>query len=319
MADETTRDDPDEPLSPEAASPSQEEMARREQDAEVQIFDGVRGQDGGPVLPVRLQMQDMFCFSCHKGVSCWNQCCYGTDVTLTPHCILRLSRRFDLRPAEFLERYTYPALWEKSNLPVAKLVMTGEDGKGPCTFLHEEDGCTVYEDRPATCRYYPLGLAAIKLKDSDEKAKFHFLVKEPHCKGHEEDKLQSVEQFRREQEVEAYDEVNQGWMEIHMKMASWITIGGPGGKDVSAQSKKMFYMVSTDVDAFRRFVFETKFLQVYEIDPEAFEVLKFDDIVLLKLGFDWLKNVLFNEPTVSLRESVLKEAIAATRAEMGAT
>ncbi|MDH3968635.1 MAG: hypothetical protein OEU56_16580, partial [Rhodospirillales bacterium] len=81
----------------------------------------------------------------------------------------------------------------------------------------------------------------------------------------------------------------------------------------------MFYMVSTDVDAFRRFVFETKFLQVYEIDPEAFEVLKFDDIVLLKLGFDWLKNVLFNEPTVSLRESVLKEAIAATRAEMGAT
>jgi hypothetical protein len=316
MSDETTRD---EPLSPETASPSQEEMARRETDAEVQIFDGVRGQDGGPVLPVRLQMQDMFCFSCHKGVSCWNQCCYGTDVTLTPHDILRLSRRFDIRSAEFLQRYTYPALWEKSGLPVAKLTMTGEDGKGPCTFLHEEDGCTVYEDRPATCRYYPLGLAAIKLRDSDEKAKFHFLVKEPHCKGHEEDKLQTVEQFRREQEVEAYDEVNQGWMEIHMKMASWITIGGPGGKDVSAETKKMFYMVSTDVDAFRRFVFGTKFLQVYEIDPEAIEVLKFDDIVLLKLGFDWLKNVLFNEPTVSLRESVMKEAIAATRAEMGAT
>jgi Fe-S-cluster containining protein len=263
-------------------------------------------------------MQDMFCFSCHRGVSCWNKCCYGTDVTLTPHCILRLSRRFELRPAEFLQGYTVPGIWEKAGLPVAKLKMAGEAGTGPCVFLDEEEGCTVYSDRPATCRYYPLGLAAMKLKESDEKAKFHFLVKEPHCKGHEEDKLQSVEQFRREQEVEAYDEVNQGWMDILMKMASWMTMGGPQGKDVPAQTKKMFYMASTDVDAFRRFVFDTKFLQVYEIDPEAIEVLKFDDIVLLQLGFDWLKNVMFNEPTIAMRESVLREAIAATRTEIGA-
>ena len=309
----------DEAAAPDEHKLGREEMARREQDAEVEIFDGVRGQDGGPVLPVRLQPQDMFCFSCHRGVSCWNKCCYGTDVTLTPHCILRLSRRFELKPAAFLERYTVPGIWEKAGLPVAKLKMGGEGGEGPCIFLHEQDGCTVYEDRPATCRYYPLGLAAIKLKDSQEKANFHFLVKEPHCKGHDEDKLQTVEQFRREQEVQAYDEVNEGWMDILMKMASWKTLGGPQGRDVSAQTKQMFYMVSTDVEAFRRFVFETKFLQVYEIDPEAIEVLKFDDVVLLKLGFDWLKNVLFNEPTVSLRESVLKEAIAATRSEIGAT
>jgi len=319
MSDDVEQGEQDESAAPDEHKLGREEMARREQDAEVEIFDGVRGQDGGPVLPVRLQPQDMFCFSCHRGVSCWNKCCYGTDVTLTPHCILRLSRRFELKPAEFLERYTVPGIWEKAGLPVAKLKMGGEGGEGPCIFLHEQDGCTVYEDRPATCRYYPLGLAAIKLKDSQEKANFHFLVKEPHCKGHDEDKLQTVEQFRREQEVQAYDEVNEGWMDILMKMASWKTLGGPQGRDVSAQTKQMFYMVSTDVEAFRRFVFQTKFLQVYEIDPEAIEALKFDDIVLLKLGFDWLKNVLFNEPTVSLRESVLKEAIAATRSEIGAT
>ena len=33
------------------------------------------------------------------------------------------------------------------------------------------------------------------------------------------------------------------------------------GKDVSTQTKKMFYVISTDIDAFRRFVFETKFLE----------------------------------------------------------
>lgn len=318
MSDETTPSDADGPLSPERDRPALEAMARRETDAEVEIFDGVRGQDGGPVLPVRLEAQDMFCFSCHKGVSCWNSCCHGTDVTLTPHCVLRLSRRFELKPAEFLARYTVPGIWEKAGLPVAKLKMGG-DGQGPCVFLHEQDGCTVYEDRPATCRYYPLGLAAVKLKESDAKAKFHFLVKERHCKGHDEDKLQTVAQFRREQEVQAYDEVNEGWMDILMKMASWKSVGGPQGREVSARTKQMFYMVSTDVEAFRRFVFETRFLQVYEIDPAAHEVLKFDDVVLLKLGFDWLKNVLFNEPTIAMRQSVLREAIAATRAELGAT
>ncbi len=320
MSDSTEdreREEEEEPVAPDEARFAREEAKRLARDAEAAIFEGVRSENGGPVLPVRLKPSDMFCFSCHRGVSCWNACCYGADVILTPYDILRLSRRLEIRPAEFCERFVRPGIWERAGLPVPKLRMEGEDAKGACVFLDETEGCTVYTDRPATCRYYPLGLGAIKLRDAPEKMDFYFLVKEKHCKGHEEEKLQSVEQFRKEQGVEEYDLLNRGWIDILMKMVSWRTLGGPHGRDVSAQTKQMFYMVSTDVDAFRRFVFETKFLDVYYVDPAVVETLKVNDETLLQLGFDWLKNVLFNEPTISLREEVLHKAIAEKRAELG--
>lgn len=81
----------------------------------------------------------------------------------------------------------------------------------------------------------------------------------------------------------------------------------------------MFYMVSSDIDAFRRFVFETRFLDTYQIDPKTVDVLKTNDSVLLLLGFDWLKHVIFGEATISMKESVLQEAIAKRRDEFGAS
>ncbi|MBE9556732.1 MAG: YkgJ family cysteine cluster protein [Proteobacteria bacterium] len=316
MADEF-----DGPVSPDhEPSAAAEQAARKgEDEAPVEIFDGVRGHDGNPILPVKLKEGDMFAFSCHKGISCWNECCHGADIVMTPGDMLRLSRHFGIRPIEFLDRYCYQAQWDKAGLPVAKLRMTGEDGSGPCQFVDDETGCTVYENRPVTCRYYPLGLAAIKMKGQETKDSFNFLVKESHCKGHDESKLLSVGQFRKEQGTDEYDQINSGWMDILMKAASWASTGGPYGKEISAKTQGMFYMVSTDIDAFRRFVLETRFLEIYQIDPETIKVLKTNDSVLLLLGFDWLKNVIYGEPTISMKESVLQEGIAKTRNELGAS
>ena len=321
MADETNgQDDFDGPASPDhEPSASAEQAARKgEDEARLDIFDGVRGQDGNPILPVQLKESDMFAFSCHKGISCWNKCCHGADIVMTPGDMLRLSRHFGIRPIEFLDRYCYQGQWEKAGLPVAKLRMTGEGGSGPCAFVDDEKGCTVYENRPVTCRYYPLGLAAIKMKGQEGKENFNFLVKESHCKGHDESKLLSVSQFRKEQGTDEYDQINSGWMDILMKAASWASTGGPYGKEISAKTQGMFYMVSTDIDAFRRFVLETRFLDIYQVDSDTVEVLKTNDSVLLLLGFDWLKNVIFGEATISMKESVLQESIAARRKEFGA-
>ncbi|MDH5747925.1 MAG: YkgJ family cysteine cluster protein [Rhodospirillales bacterium] len=287
---------------------------------ELEIFDAVRdlGSADNPVQPTRLNSEDSFCFSCHKGISCWNKCCTGADITLTPNDILRLCKHLDMSPTDFLREYTVPAFWEQAGLPIAKIKMSGADGKGPCPFVADE-GCTVYENRPVTCRYYPLGLASVKPKGADVKEDFNFLVKEAHCKGHEESKELSVSAFKSEQGIEEYDLVNRGWIDILMKMASWKHLGGPNGKDVSPQTKQMFFMVSTDVDTLRKFVLETKFLESYEIDPEAVEIIKADDHALLQLGFDWMKNVMFNEPTISLKEEVLRSAMAKAREELGAT
>ncbi len=294
------------------------DLKRLDKETEVEIFEAVRDPDDkNPVIPVRLKNEDQFNFSCHRGVSCWNLCCHGADITLTPHDILRLSANKGIRPREFLAEYTFPSVWERADLPVAKLKMTGADGKGPCLFLADE-GCTVYADRPTTCRYYPLGLASIKPKGSDIQEDFSFLVTEAHCKGHDEQHRQSVARYREEQGVVEYDRVNRGWMDILMKMASWKSIGGPYGKSVSPQARQMFFLVSTDVDGFRQFVFETKFLDTYEIDPGAIDLLKENDEALLLLGFDWMKSVLFQEQSLTMKENVLHEAIAKARENMGA-
>ncbi len=299
-----------------------EEMAARQAaTAEVTttLFESVRAGDGGPIQPVKLGQADAFTFRCHKGVSCWNACCHGADVTLTPYDILTLAKHFSVRPAQFVADFTVPAIHEGSGLPVAKLVMTEKDGKGPCIFMREEEGCSVYDARPATCRYYPLGLGAYKLKGHEEREDMHFLVKEAHCEGHDEDQGQTVGEFRADQGIEPYDLLNERWIDILMKMTSWKTIGGPMGKDVSTQTKKMFYMASTDTDAFRRFVFESKFLETYDIDDDMVESIRANDEALLQLGFDWLKNVMFNDTALTLKKDVLQKAIGAARNDMGAT
>jgi Fe-S-cluster containining protein len=294
---------------------AEEERAKREAaaDMDLNVFDGVRSSDGNPVQPVKLRESDSFCFSCHKGVSCWNTCCHGADITLTPFDILRLSKRLEVSPTQFLQMFTLPDMWHGANMPVAKLRMEGDEGDGPCVFMDEEDGCTVYEARPVNCRYYPLGLATVKMKEMKEVEDFYFLVREKHCKGHEEEREISVADFRKEQGTEYYDEKNRGWIEILMKLASWKVVGGPGGRDVPDQVKKMFFLATTDTEMFRKFVFETKFLKTYQIDPELVDRLRSDDELLLQLGFDWMKNVIFNEPTIKMRKEVLDDAIAKAR------
>ncbi len=293
-----------------------EAVARPDLDREIElcVSGGMRTQDA--VAPVRLEPTDRFRFACHRGISCWNACCHGADVTLTPCDILRLSRRLALRPAQFLERHAVPAVHAASGMPVAKLKMAGDDGKGLCFFAGDE-GCAVYADRPLTCRYYPLGLVSHKLKESPRREDFHFLVTEPHCRGHAESRSQTVEDFRAEQGVAEYEAVNRGWVDILMKLASWASLGGPMGKAPSPQTRQMFFMVSTDVDRFRRFVFETRFLDVYDVPAETLERIRVDDAALLQLGFDWLKSVLFNERTLAMQPAVLQAAVAKARSETG--
>lgn len=291
---------------------------RLERDQQLNVFESVRAQSQSPVEPVKLAANDSFRFRCHRGVSCWNKCCHGADLTLPPYDILRLTRRFGMRPAEFLERYTVPAEHDGAAMPIVKLKMAGGDGKGACPFLAEE-GCTVYSDRPSACRYYPLGLISVKLKDSEVKEDFHFLVREDHCRGHDEEQTQTVAGFCQDQGLEPYEKINRGWIDILMKLASWRPMGGPMGKTPSPQARQMFFMVSSDVDRLRKFIFESSFLKRYDIPEAAIELVRTSDEALIRLGLDWLKNVLFNEPTIEIRQEVLQSAIAEARAQAGGT
>ena len=309
------------PPKPEDQMFAEDEMARRKADAdmEVPIVSAIKGTSTEALQPVRYSGKDTLCFDCHKGVSCWNACCFDTDILLTPFDLLRLARHFEARPADIVRLFGTPAVHDKSNMPVVKLKMLEQDGRKerPCVFLDEAEGCTVYENRPAACRYYPLGLAAFKLEGKEDAENFYFLVKESHCRGHEEPKAQTVDQYRASQGVEPYDEQNRGWMHILMKLTSWRSIGGPWGREPDERVKRMFYMATSDIDSFRTFVFNSTFLDKYAIEPAMREELVRNDEALLKLAFNWLRNVIFNDPTIELRTEVMQSAIARAQRELG--
>jgi hypothetical protein len=68
------------------------------------------------------------------------------------------------------------------------------------------------------------------------------------------------------------------------------------------ESKKMFFLVSYNIDKFKQFVFESSFLKRYTIDPATVEKIRGDEIALLKFGLKWLKDVLYKEGSFKLKE-----------------
>ncbi len=75
-----------------------------------------------------------------------------------------------------------------------------------------------------------------------------------------------------------------------------------GPMKVHPQTLEMFFMVSTNVDRFRDFVFGSRFLEIYDVDEQTVEKIRQSELELLKFGFLWLKKALYNEGPLRLRE-----------------
>jgi hypothetical protein len=61
-------------------------------------------------------------------------------------------------------------------------------------------------------------------------------------------------------------------------------------------------MVSYNLDKFQKFVFESSFLQRYDVDQATLDAIKDDEIALLKFGIKWLKWLLFKEGDFKMKE-----------------
>ncbi len=240
------------------------------------------------ITPVRLGPKSRFKFQCHKGVSCFTKCCRGINIALTPYDIIRLKNRLEISSEEFLNIYTEVKILEKTDLPMVTMRLL-DDEEQSCPFVRE-DGCLIYADRPSTCRYYPLGVATLTHREgAEDEEGFYFFVNEPHCRGFEEEKDWDVVEWRQDQGVDIQDEINAGWTDLVVRKRSF-----PANITLTDKSKQLFFMVSYDIDRFRRFVFESPFLERNSVDPETVERIRNDEIELLKFGLEWLRGVLFN-------------------------
>lgn len=235
-----------------------------------------------------------FRFSCHKGIECFNKCCADLHLILTPYDIIRIKNRLGLSSEEFLKRYTAPHTGEKTRFPMLRLKM--DDKTKTCPFVRPE-GCSIYEDRPGACRTYPLGRAASRSIDEETK-EHYFMVEESHCLGHNEDKEWTVKEWREDQGVDEYNEMNDPWMGV-ITNAVVLT-----KEELSSKKLQMFYMVSYNLDAFRKFVFETKFLDVFDIEKEVIEQMKRDDVELMKFAIKWLRFSLFGGNALKIKDAV---------------
>ncbi len=238
-----------------------------------------------------IEQNATFSFSCHPGVSCFNNCCKQIDVLLTPFDVVRIKRKLGIRSDEFLANYSELQNFKDTDLPLLKLKM-GDDES--CVFLGE-NGCTIYENRPVVCRNYPTGVAT---KNPDEEAgeNSYFIIEEDMCKGHFEKESWTVPDYKKNQGVVELDEQNQPWLEIVARLKA-LTL-----KDDQDQKMNVFIMASYDIDAFHSFVFNSTFLTRFDISNDTVERIKSNDEEMLKFGFEWLSFALFKDGPIRPRE-----------------
>lgn len=267
--------------------------------------DFIKSTDKNPsnILPEKLTLDSHLQFACHPEVSCFTACCHNIKIVLTPYDILILRKRLGMAAHEFITAYTEPTYLEKTDMPGVQIKLVGE--KNGCPFVTPE-GCTVYSDRPSACRYYPVGMADFHeggTNDASEE-KFFFLVKEPHCKGHEEPKHWTIGEWRADQGVDLRDDMNKEWLRLVMRRKSFGLQA-----TLSDAAKRMFFMASTDLDTFRSFIFESSFLDTYEIDAATLAKIKEDDIELMLFSFTYLANTLFGAPGLTIKEEKIKAKV----------
>lgn len=245
----------------------------------------------------RLGPNDVFQFSCHPGVSCFGTCCGDVNIALTPYDVLRLKNRLGLTSKEFLDKYTIIPFTKEQQIPIPLLRMQ-DDEKKSCHFV-KDGACTVYEDRPWACRMYPVGFASPQETKSGEP--FFFLLEEEGCKGFAEARDQTIADWIKDQEIEKYDEMGGLFqpLSFDQRLAD--------GRELDPKQLQMFWMATYDLDTFRRFVFESTFLDRFDVSEEEMEKIRNDDEALMRFAFEWLAFALSGKRTMKIKDDAMPE------------
>jgi Fe-S-cluster containining protein len=236
-----------------------------------------------PIQP--LSPDDKFRFECSKDVPCFNACCRDLNQFLTPYDILRLKNHLGITSGTFIEKYTIRHIGPETGLPVITLKPLPESDL-QCPFVTPA-GCSVYPSRPSSCRIYPLARAITRNRETGKINEHFALLKESHCCGFQQQKMQTVREWMRSQEVADCNRINDIFLEIISLKARLL----PGPLDL--RSKHLFHIALYDIDAFKKQIFEGGLADDMRLDGAYLEVLKKDEVELLKFGHQLVKKVIF--------------------------
>ncbi|MBU4002867.1 MAG: YkgJ family cysteine cluster protein [Proteobacteria bacterium] len=242
-----------------------------------------------------LKKGETFSFRCHSGLACFNRCCRNLNLMLYPYDVLRLKQNLGISSDGFLDEHVDIVLRPGTHFPEVLLRMADNEEK-TCPFLTEK-GCSVYPDRPDTCRRFPVEQGAVIDENLRVKEVFHLYRPPEFCLGKNEAQPWTSESWSRNQEGEKHEKMTLRWAQIrHRFQADPWNGQGPG-----CPNGKMAFMATYNVDAFRDFVFNSSFLKRFKIKTETVRRIKTDDVELLKLGFEWVMLFIWGIPSKMIR------------------
>lgn len=238
------------------------------------------------VVKVKIFARDeKFRFECRRDLGCFNTCCRNVNIFLTPYDVLRMKNKLGLKSGEFLARYT--TRLDKGNIPFVLLKMR-EDADLACPFV-TPDGCSIYDVRAWSCRIAPVDLR----KDG-----YTFIFDSDTCFGLNEDREWTLDEWYQDQGLKIYEEKEKLFREVPAHIAF------TGMKNLDNHIKEMVYLACYDLDRFRRFVFETRFREVFYLDEAEADKIRRDDEALMQYAFRWLKEDFDVGETLELRDEL---------------
>ena len=243
-----------------------------------------------------LSENDTFSFRCHAGLDCFNLCCRNLNLYLYPYDVIRLKTNLNLTADQFLEQYVDVVLRPGNYFPSVLLRMS-ENQEKTCPYL-TDDGCSVYPDRPDSCRTFPVEQGMIRADNHWKKPKLVQFFRPPDfCLGRHEDQKLTPKEWAIDQNAVEYNKMTAEWARIKELFQNnpWGTEGPEGRK------AKMAFMSVYNMDAFRGFVFNSSFLQRYKVSAKWLKQMQTDDVQLMKFGFAWVKFFLFGIKSKQIR------------------
>lgn len=246
-----------------------------------------------PGIP--LTDSDRFRFRCHRDLSCFNQCCRNLNLFLYPYDVLRLRKRLGLDSGQFLDRHVDVVLREGNHFPDVLLRMA-DTASQTCPFLSTE-GCTVYPDRPDTCRTFPVEQGLLFSDRPGKESIVRFFRPPAFCQGQHEDQELTCAQWAEDQHAVVHNRMTARWASIKalFQKDPW----GPEG--VNGPNGKMAFMAAYNIDRFREFVFASSFLRRYRIKKSLAKKLRASDRELLLFGFEWIQYFVWGIPSKHIR------------------
>jgi hypothetical protein len=118
---------------------------------------------------------------------------------------------------------------------------------------------------------------------------YYFCRRLDYCQGFATDVQWTVASWKTNQGFEEYEAGRREWLQILLRQ------GLKEPLQVDPRVLDLFATTAYDLDQFRRLIFESAFLQGYNVDDNTLANLKKNDLALLEFSYRFLQAVLFPE------------------------